>query len=61
LVLLNLGKTRSTHNDATPLVFVDLIIRDVVGAVEDYDAVRIVVDVVVLDPAESGLDGKDTL
>ena len=39
----------------------DLVIRDVVGAVEDYDAVGIVVDVVVLDPAESGLDGKDTL
>ena len=61
LVLLDLGKTRSAHNYATSLIFVDLIIGNVVGAIENDYAVWVIIDVVVLDPAEAGFDGKNAL
>lgn len=61
LILFNLGKTGSRHDDAAPLVFMNLIIWNVIGAVENDDAITVIIDVVVLDPAETSLDGEDSL
>jgi hypothetical protein len=38
-----------------------LVIWNMVGAIKDDDAVTIIIDVIVLDPAEAGLDGEDAL
>jgi hypothetical protein len=43
------------------LVLVDLIVRYVVAAVEEDDAITVIVDIVVLYPREAGLDGEDAL
>lgn len=48
-------------DDARSLVLVDLVVRDQVATVEQNDAVAVVVDHVVLDPAEAGLNAKDAL
>ena len=61
LVLLDLRETRSTHYDTTPLILMDLIIGDMVGAIKNDDSIRVVINVIVLDPREPGLDRKDAL
>ena len=39
----------------------NLIIWNVIGAVENDDATTVIIDDVVLDPAETSLDGEDSL
>lgn len=39
----------------------DLIIGDMVGAIKNDDSIRVVINVIVLDPREPGLDRKDAL
>jgi len=38
----------------------NFIVRNVVAAIEHYDAVTVVIDVIVLDPTESCFDTEDT-
>ena len=61
LILLNLRETGSTHYDAAPLIFMNLIIGNMVGAIKNDYAIRVVIDVVVLDPREPGLDRENPL
>ena len=61
MILLNLRETGPAHYDATPLIFMDLIIGNVVGAIKNDYAIRVVVDVVVLNPGETGLDRENAL
>ena len=61
LVLLDLREAGAGADDATSLVFVDLIVGDVVAAVEDYYTITVVKDVVVLDPAEACFDCEESL
>ena len=60
LILLNLRETRAWHDDATPLIFVDLVVRDVIWWVEKDQAITVVVDVVMLYPRESCFDRENT-
>ena len=58
LVYFNFGKARSRTNDARPLVFVNLIIADVDATVVHYNAVLVVEDVIVFDPAVASFDAE---
>ena len=59
LVLFDLRKTWATDDDSRSLIFSDLIVWDVVAWVEKNYTVTVVIDVVVLDPTEAWLNGKD--
>ena len=61
LVLFNLGETTPAHYDATALVLVDLIIRDMIWTIKDYDTIRIVINVIVLNPTEACFNCEDAL
>lgn len=61
LILLNLRETGAWHDDTTTLVLMNLIVWNVIWAVKDDDAITIIIDVVMLDPTEAGLDGEDAL
>ena len=61
IVILDLGEARARADYAAPLVLVDLIVGDVETAVEQDYAVAVVVDLIMLDPTETGLDGEDAL
>ncbi len=60
-VLRYLWEAIPADNNATALVLVNFIVRDQVATVEKDDAVTVVVDDVVLDPAEARLDAEDSL
>ena len=61
LVPRDLREAAPARDDARSLVLVDLIVRDQVATVKQDDAVAVVVDDVMLDPAEAGLDAEDAL
>ena len=60
-ILSYLWEAVTAANDAGALVLVDLVVRNVIAAVEQYYTVAIVVNNVVLDPAEAGLYAEDSL
>jgi len=57
----NLREAAPTGNDAGPLILIDLIVRDEIAAVEEDDAIAVVLDHIMLDPAEPSLNAKDAL
>ena len=61
LVLIYLRKAWATANNTTSLVLVYLVVWDVSAAVEENDSVTVVIDLVVLDPAEPCFDAEDAL
>ena len=60
-VLRYLREAVTTADDAGTLILVNLIVRNVIAAVEEYYTVAVVVNNVMLDPAEAGLDTEDAL
>lgn len=61
MVLLEEGEGGAGADDAAPLVLTDLVAGDVVAAVEHDDAVAVLVNVIMFDPAEPRLDAEDAL
>ena len=61
LVLFYLGEGGARADDARPLVLMNLVVTHVRARVKHYDTVTIIVDVIVLYPAEPTLYAKDTL
>ena len=60
-VLLNLWETWASADDATPLILMNFIIRDIVTAIKQDDTITVIVDVIVLDPAEPSLNTENAL
>lgn len=61
LVLFYLWEGGARADDARPLVLMDLVVAHVRARVEHYDTVTVVVDVIVLDPAEAAFYTEDSL
>ena len=57
----NLREATPTGNNAGPLILIDLIVRDEIAAVEKDDAIAVVLDHIVLDPAEARFNAEDAL
>lgn len=60
-VLRYLREAIPADNNATSLILVDFIVGNEVATVEENDAVTVVVNHIVLDPAEARLDAEDSL
>jgi len=58
LILLNLREGRARTDDARPLILMDLIVTYMGAAVKQYNSITVVVDVVMLYPAEPSLDAE---
>lgn len=57
----NLREAAPTGDDAGSLILVDLVVGDEVATVEEDNAVAVVLDHVMFDPAEASLNAKDAL
>ena len=60
-ILLNLWEAAARYNDASTLIFVNVILRYVCWAIEEHDSIIAIVNSVALDPWEPGLNRKYTL
>ena len=60
-ILFDLWKAASTHNDASSLVLINIVFWQMWRRVKHNNSVVVVVDLVVLYPAEPTLYHKDTL
>jgi hypothetical protein len=60
-VLLDLREADPAGNDAGPLVLVNVVLRDVGTRVKENDAIVVIVNAVVLNPGEAGLNAEDAL
>ena len=49
-IFLNFGETAARNNNASSLIFVNVILRYVCGAIEKHNAIVAIVDSVTLDP-----------
>ena len=57
----DLREAAPTGDDAGPLILVNLVVGDEVATVEENDAIAVVLDHIMLDPAEASLNAKDAL
>ena len=57
----DLREAAPTGDNDGPLILVNLVVGDEVATVEEDDAVAVVLDHIMLDPAEASLNTKDAL